>query len=160
MDEECYAIEHEGAANDKSTDRMILAEMGVIPERATTYRHAQRNGYDITHGWLRNPTFSLMQYYLLCHPWLYARTVGLYARCLHKKGWADTLETVRACTHLQDTKGSPSFDHVANRKDQSCICTGHVIDGVDIGNAPIKNIHILAHRRMVLLTLGEARCGI
>jgi len=60
-------------------------------------------------------------------------------------------------THLQETEGGASFNSVANRKDQSCICTGHVIDGVHIGNALRKNIRVLVHRRMVLLTVGEAR---
>ena len=58
--------------------------------------------------------------------------------------------------HLHNTKGGPSFDRAANGNDQRCIYVGHVVGGVHIGDALTENVHVLAHRR-VLLTTGEER---
>ena len=81
--------------------RVTLAEHGVCISDASAFeRFGVKAGNDRTHGWLRNPAFSAMQYYLCTHPKVYKCAVGLYARSLLRLGKADTVDNIRACIEL------------------------------------------------------------
>ena len=86
-----------------SCHRVLMAELGVNPTRADTYRAAKDDmGYDYAYGWLRNPSLSASQFYLATHPRMWRHFVGFYARYLLHTGTHDDddPEAVKACLEL------------------------------------------------------------
>jgi len=78
-----------------------MADLGVTPTRADTYLNGEGHaGYDFTMGWLRNPATTPNAAFVATHPTTYRLTVGFMARQLLRAGWADDINTVRACVEL------------------------------------------------------------